>query len=86
MKLTCVINNMNSDTKFELFVSLLKPIESRICSKGIGRNKQYWIKLTNCKISNWCWFEEKYLNEHTVEELVDIYNKYRDLKQKEYGM
>ena len=77
---------MNSDTKFELFVSLLKPLESRICSKGIGRNKQYWIKLTDCKISNWCCFEEKYLNEHKVEELVYIYNKHRDKKQKEYGM
>jgi hypothetical protein len=76
---------MDSDSKFKLFVSLLKPLESRT-HKLLGRNKEYWIKLTDCKISNWCWFEEKYLNEHKVEELVDIYNKHRDKKQKEYGM
>jgi hypothetical protein len=73
---------MDLDGKFELFVSLLKPLESKICPKDIGRNKQYWIKLTAHTISNWCWFEERYLNEHTVEELVDIYNKHRDLKQR----
>jgi hypothetical protein len=76
---------MNLDSKFELFVSLLKPLESQTC-KTIGRDKEYWIKLTDCNINNWCWFEESTLKQNTVEELVDKYNQIRHAKKKEYGM
>lgn len=71
------------DDKFDEFILVLNPIESRKCTRGRMSNAEYWIKLT---IQNWCIVPSQDLVMLSVPELVDKYTAIRNKKEKEYGM